>query len=129
MGPSLTHSRASSLNSRAAGPSSKLDSESGVTDNLTQTLSYLGDDATVRGWDVKCLRGATVQAITDVWNDNRSTTALLTQKINKGNSTLLADLTHSFAAVRERIDGIPAVSKVASLNPDGPLPRVVFFYI
>uniref|UniRef100_A0A8L8K6L8 Reverse transcriptase n=1 Tax=Heligmosomoides polygyrus TaxID=6339 RepID=A0A8L8K6L8_HELPZ len=55
----------------------------GVTDSLVQTLSYLGDDATVRGRDAKCLRNATVQAITDVWNDNHSTTAWLTQKINE----------------------------------------------
>ncbi|VDP11674.1 unnamed protein product [Heligmosomoides polygyrus] len=59
-------------------------------------IKSLRDDATVRGRDAKCLRDATVQTITDVWNDNRSTTALLTQKINEDNSTFLADLNHSF---------------------------------
>ncbi|KAK6050124.1 zinc knuckle [Cooperia oncophora] len=58
----------------------------------------LQDDSPSSGRDVKALRDATCSVISQVWNDTRATAALLSRKINDGNTALTERLNESFAA-------------------------------
>ncbi|VDO29282.1 unnamed protein product [Haemonchus placei] len=123
MGPPVTRSQ--STESRAVvALTPRPDSDWPASANLAGALADLNDRATVRGRDAKNLRYATVLAIGEVREEARAGATRLAQTINEGNSGLLSDLNNSFAAVGERIDSLPLV---ATVNPDGPLPRIVPF--
>nr|CDJ86555.1 Retrotransposon gag protein domain containing protein [Haemonchus contortus] len=123
MDPPVTRSQ--SKESRAVvALTPKSDSELPASANLAGTLADLDDRATVRGRDAKALRDATVLAIVEVHDEARAGATKLAQSINEGNSSLLSDLNSSFAAVGERIDALPLV---ATVSPDGPLPRIIPF--
>uniref|UniRef100_A0A7I4YJI5 Gag protein n=1 Tax=Haemonchus contortus TaxID=6289 RepID=A0A7I4YJI5_HAECO len=124
MGPPTTRSQSTPVDSWADGPFSGIVPEASASDNLANALSYLDDKASVRGKDAKSLRDATVLALEEVRNDSKADTAQLTKQINEGNSVLLSDLNYSSAAVSDRISAIPMV---ATLPPEGPIPRVVPF--
>ncbi|KAK6057603.1 zinc knuckle [Cooperia oncophora] len=84
----------------------------------------LQDDYPLQGRDAKLLRDATSSAISQVWDDTCATAAMLTRKINEGNTALKEKLNESFAAVGKRLDALPAV---AMLQPDAQTPKVIPF--
>ncbi|XGW13375.1 hypothetical protein V3C99_000031, partial [Haemonchus contortus] len=79
------------------------------------TFDELRDDSPLCGRDVKMLCDATSSALEQVWNDSRETAALLTRRINEGNTTLTQRLNDSFADVGRRLDNLPVV---AMFQPD-----------
>uniref|UniRef100_A0A7I4YGW0 CCHC-type domain-containing protein n=1 Tax=Haemonchus contortus TaxID=6289 RepID=A0A7I4YGW0_HAECO len=81
----------------------------------------LQDDTPLFGRDVKTLRDATSSVITQVWHDSRATAALLSKRINEGNTALTEQLNESFAAVGKRLDNLPLV---AMFQPDAQGSRI-----
>uniref|UniRef100_A0A7I4YLP5 Retrotrans_gag domain-containing protein n=1 Tax=Haemonchus contortus TaxID=6289 RepID=A0A7I4YLP5_HAECO len=79
------------------------------------TFDELRDDSPLCGRDVKMLCDATSSALEQVWNDSRETAALLTRRINEGNTTLTQRLNDSFAEVGRRLNNLPVV---AMFQPD-----------
>ncbi|KIH46347.1 hypothetical protein ANCDUO_23602 [Ancylostoma duodenale] len=92
-----------------------------MTARLSRTLTDLADTDPVHGKDAKALRDAAAQAIHEVWKDSENSTALLAQKVNQGNSSLISGINDSFSAVGIKIDSL---SMVATFSPDGQLPRI-----
>ncbi|WKX95512.1 hypothetical protein Q1695_012178 [Nippostrongylus brasiliensis] len=91
---------------------------------LSTVLQDVEDTDPVHGREAKLLRDAAVEAISDVRDESRSTSAQLAQEICSGNSSLLSDLNASFVAVDNSIRAIPTI---ASFSPDGSLPKIPAF--
>uniref|UniRef100_A0A7I4Z4A2 Uncharacterized protein n=1 Tax=Haemonchus contortus TaxID=6289 RepID=A0A7I4Z4A2_HAECO len=87
-------------------------------------MDSLDDCAPLQTRDAKALRDATSSAIAQVWADTMATTALLSQKINEGNSVLTDKLNESFAAVGKRLDSLPTI---AMLQQDVGVSKVTPF--
>ncbi|KHJ95769.1 hypothetical protein OESDEN_04281 [Oesophagostomum dentatum] len=75
----ITRSRTYSSDS----PISTSSESASVTQRITQSLAHVNDDDVVHGQDARELRDATVQAISDVWSDSRSTATSLIRQVNQ----------------------------------------------
>ncbi|XGW14014.1 hypothetical protein V3C99_000360 [Haemonchus contortus] len=91
-------------------PDSKVEREGEFFGFDLSFMDSLDDCAPLQTRDAKALKDATSSAITQVWADTMATTALLSQKINEGNSVLTDKLNESFAAVGKRLDSLPTIA-------------------
>uniref|UniRef100_A0A7I4YWP9 Reverse transcriptase n=1 Tax=Haemonchus contortus TaxID=6289 RepID=A0A7I4YWP9_HAECO len=91
-------------------PDSKMEREGEFFGFDLSFMDSLDDCAPLQTRDAKALRDATSSAIAQVWADTMATTALLSQKINEGNSVLTDKLNESFAAVGKRLDSLPTIA-------------------
>uniref|UniRef100_A0A0N4VSJ6 Gag protein n=1 Tax=Haemonchus placei TaxID=6290 RepID=A0A0N4VSJ6_HAEPC len=89
--------------------------------SVMPAFADLQDDTPLFGRDVRTLREATSSVITQVWHDSRATAALLSKRINEGNTAPTEQLNESFVAVGKRLDNLPLV---AIFQPDSQGSRI-----